>query len=189
MVICVDAKYCSQKCTLEYPNEQWSQGLPEKTPNSEAKPVSDQDDLEALAAEVLDEPSDATLMGDVVDAEVVPNAEVIVEGQSDVVAGEVVQPSERSYLDKPPRAYVTPPEPVDPKQRKLQTKGGAVAGVLLGALSIAGAFLTSYSLINALLGLALSAWGFSSSANKLARTGLILSTIGIVLSIVLGGTP
>ena len=78
---------------------------------------------------------------------------------------------------------------MDPKQRKLQTKGGAVAGVLLGALSIAGAFLTSYSLINALLGLALSAWGFSSSANKLARTGLILSTIGIVLSIVLGGTP
>ena len=188
MVIRVVAKYCSQKCTLEYPNEQWSQGLPEKTPNSEAKPVSDQDDLEAIAAEVLDEPSDATLMDDVVDAEVVPDAEVIAVEQSDVVAGEVVQSSERSYLDRPPRAYVTPPEPIDPKQRKLQTKGGALAGVLLGALSVAGAFLTSYSLINAFLGLALSAWGLNSSASKLARAGAILSIIGIILSFAFGVT-
>ena len=181
MVIRVAAKYCSQMCTLEYPNEQRSQGLPEKTPNSQGKTDPEQD-LEALASELLGEPSDATLMGDVVDAEVVTEAEVIAVDQSDVIAGEVVEPSERSFLDKPPRGYVTPPEPVDPKQRKLQTKGGAVAGVILGALSIAGAFLTGFSLINAFLGLALSAWGLNSSASKLAKAGVILSVIGMVLS-------
>jgi len=135
---------------------------------------------------VLDEPSDATHLEDVVDAEVVPDAEAIAKDQSDVVAGEVVEPSERSFLDKPPRGYVTPPEPVDPKQRKLQTKGGAVAGVMLGALSIAGAFLTGYSLINAFLGLVLSAWGLKSSASKLAKAGVILSVIGMVLSFAFG---
>ena len=188
MVICVDAKYCSQKCTLEYPNEQWSQGLPEKTPNSEAKPVSDQDDLEALAAEVLDEPSDASLLGDIVDAEVVTDAEIVAPDHSGVVNAEPVQSSERSYMDMPPRAHITPAEPVDPKQRRLQTKGGAVAGVLLGTLSIAGAFLTGYSLINAFLGLALSAWGLNSSASKLAQAGVILSIIGVILSISFGVT-
>lgn len=174
--------------TLEYPNEQWSTGLPEKTPNSEVNSDSypDDQDLEALAAEVLDEPSDATLLGDVVDAEVVPDSEVIAAAQSDVVDAEIVQPSERSFLDAPPRAYVTPAEPVDPKQRELQTKGGAVAGVLLGTLSIAGAFLTSYSMINAFLGLALSAWGLTSSAKRQAKAGLILSIIGAVLSFGLG---
>ena len=185
MVIRVAAKYCSQMCTLEYPNEQWSQGLPEKTPNSEDNVVSDED-LESLAAEVLDEPSDASLLGEIVDAEVVPDAEVIAEDQSVVVDAEAVQPSERSYLDKPPRAYATPAEPVDPKQKKLQTKGGAVAGVLLGTLSIARAFLTGYSLINAILGLALSAWGLNSDASKLAKVGAILSTIGVILSVAFG---
>ena len=116
MVIRVAAKYCYQMCTLEYPNELWSRGLPEKTPNSDANPVSEKDDqdLETLAAEVLEEPSDATLMGDVVDAELVPDDEVITKGQPDVVIAEPVQPSERSFMDAPPRAYVTPAEPVDP---------------------------------------------------------------------------
>ena len=187
MVIRVAAKYCSQLCTLEYPNEQGSRGLPEKTPNSEVNPVSDQD-LEALAAEVLEEPSDALLLGDIVDAEVVPDAEVVTEAQSDVVTAEAVKPSERSHLDVPPRAYTIPAEPVDPKQRELQSKGGAVAGVLLGTLSIVGAFLTSYSLINAFLGLALSAWGLNSSAKKLAKAGLALSILGLILSLAIGIT-
>lgn len=172
-------------CTLEYPNEQWSKELPEKTPNSKTDPVSNKD-LESLAAEVLDEPSDSTLMDDIVEAQVVPDAEVITAHQSDVVNAEIIQTSDRSFLDAPPRVYVTPAEPVDSKQRELRTKGGAVAGVLLGSLSIAGAFLTGYSLINAFLGLVLSAWGLSSNASKLARGGLILSIIGAILSIALG---
>lgn len=174
-------------CALEYPNEQWSQRLPEKIPNSEVNPASEQD-LEALAAEVLGEPSDASLLGEIVDAEVVPDAEVNAANQSDVVNAEAVQPAEQSYLDKPPRAYPIAAEPVDPKQRKLQSKGGAVGGVLLATLSIAGAFLTSYSLINAFLGLALSAWGLSSDARRLATAGVFLSIIGLVLSIALGVT-
>lgn len=187
MVIRIDAEYCSQMCALEYPNGQWSQRLPEKTPNSEVNAGSEQD-LEALAAEVLGEPSDASLLGEIVDAVVVPDAEANAADQSDVVDAEAVLPSEQSYLDKPPRAYATAAEPVDSKQRELQTKGGAVAGVLLAALSIAGAFLTSYSLINAFIGLALSVWGLSSGANRLATTGVFLSIIGMILSLAFGVT-
>lgn len=172
-------------CTLEYPNEQWSPRLPEKTPNSEVNPGSEQD-LEALAAEVLDEPSDASLLGEIVDAEVVPDEEANAADQSDVVNAEAILPSEQSFLDKPPRAYAVAAEPVDPKQRKLQTKGGAVGGVLLAVLSIVGAFLTSYSLINAFIGLALSAWGMGSDARRLASAGVVLSIVGIILSIALG---
>ena len=172
-------------CTLEYPNQQRSQRLPEKTPNSDVNPVSDQD-LEAIADDVLAEPSDASFLGEIVDAEVVPDAELVAGDLPDVVNAEAAQPSERSYLDAPPRAYATPAGPVDSKQRKLQTKGGAVAGVLLGTLSIAGAFLTGYSFINAVIGLVLSAWGWGSSANKLAKAGAVLSIIGMILSIALG---
>jgi len=73
-------------------------------------------------------------------------------------------------------------------QKRLQTKGGAVAGVLLGTLSIVGAFLTSYSLINAFLGLVLSTWGMGSGANRLASAGVVLSIIGLILSFALGVT-
>jgi len=145
-------------------------------------------DLEALAAKVLAEQSDESLKDDIVEAEVVDDAEVVNEDQSDVVEAEAVHSSEQSYMNMPPRAYALPAGPVDSKQRQLHTKGGAVAGVMLGALSIFGAFLTGYSAINACLGLLLSSWGLSSSAKKLATTGLVLSLIGLILSLALGTT-
>ncbi len=159
--------------------------MPEKTPKPEANPDPEQD-LEALAAEVLNEPSDASLLGDVVEAHVLTDAEIAAGAHSDVVNAKAIDPAERSYMDAPPRAYSTPAGPVDFNQRKLQRKGGAVAGVLLGTLSIAGAFLTSYSLINAFIGLALSAWGMSLGANKLATAGAVVSIIGMLLSLALG---
>lgn len=153
--------------------------MPEKTPNPEANPDAEKD-LEALAAEALDEPYAASADDDVVEAIAVTAA------HSEIVNAQAIEPLERSFLDAPPRAYAIPAGPSDFNQRKLQTKGGAVAGVLLGLLSIAGAFLTGYSLINALLGLALSAWGMSSGSSRLATAGAVLSIIGLILALVFG---
>jgi len=47
--------------------------LPEKTPNPEANSDPEQD-LEGLAAEVLNESSGSSVLDDIVDAEIVPNA-------------------------------------------------------------------------------------------------------------------
>ena len=170
--------------------------MPEKTPNqdangaslpqsSEAKPLSDQD-LEALAGDVLETPDKASVANDVVDAEAVVDSEAVAAQDADIVEAEVVD--ERSYMDAPPRAYAVAAGPVNFNQRKLQTKGGAVGGAILGALSIMGAFLTSYSSINAFVGLVLSVWGLNSGSNRLATAGLVLSLIGLVLSIALGIT-
>lgn len=68
---------------------------------------------------------------------------------------------------------------------RLQLKGGAVGGVLLGGLSIVGAFLTGYSTINAVMGFALSLSGLGSSSPRLAFVGVVLSVVGVVLSSVL----
>ena len=179
-------------CALENPNEQWSQRLPEKTPNSEANSVSD-DDLEALVAEVLETPVEAPPGGEVIDADIVDeeivDAEVVeaeaLPNSAVVKSEEVNGGSEKSFLNVPPRAYAVPAGPVNFNQGKLQTKGGAVGGVLLGALSIAGSFLTIYSVINAFIGLALSLWGLNSGERKLAQIGMVLSGIGMVLSFIL----
>ena len=48
-------------------------------------------------------------------------------------------------------------------QANLAAQGGAVASVVLGAMSIIGASVTSYSVINGLLGLMLGLWGMSST--------------------------
>ncbi len=175
---------------IENPNEQWSQRLPEKTPNSEVNPVSD-DDLGAFATEVFETPVEAPPGGEVIDAYIV-DAEIVdaeVFPDSAVVEAEEVEGgAEKSFLTAPPRAYAVPAGPVNFNQGKLQTKGGAVGGVLLGVLSIAGSFLTIYSVINALMGLALSLWGLNSGERKLAQIGMVLSGIGMVLSFILAGT-
>ena len=63
-------------------------------------------------------------------------------------------------------------------QANLAANGGAVASVVLGAMSIIGASVTSYSVINALLGLMLGLWGMSSNV-RWPWLGLMLSLVGI----------
>jgi hypothetical protein len=164
-----------------------ARGLPEKTPNSQDDPKTDQD-LEALAEEVLSQPSDATNFPDVVDAVDVSDSESSYQQDEDVIVAATMLPPEHSFLDAPPRAYAVASEPIDPKQMALQRRGGAVGGVLLGALTIAGALLTNYSLINGCLGLALSFWGLSSGLNRTAIVGVVLSILGMSLTIALGFT-
>lgn len=68
---------------------------------------------------------------------------------------------------------------VDSPQVNLAARGGAVASVVLGAWSIIGATVTSYSIINAFLGLALGCWGMSSNV-RWPWLGIALSIAGIV---------
>ena len=63
-------------------------------------------------------------------------------------------------------------------QGNLAAQGGAVASVVLGIWSIIGAAITSYSVINALLGLMLGIWGMSSNG-RWPVLGLILCLIGL----------
>ena len=67
----------------------------------------------------------------------------------------------------------------------LAARGGAVASVVLGAWSILGAMITSYSVVNALLGLALGSWGMSSNI-RWAWLGIALSLAGIVFCAITG---
>jgi len=176
--------------------------LTEKTPNqdvdgspsthlSDANSGSEQD-IKPLETEGLDSSEDNSLDGDIVDAQIFDDAEEVIDAEVIEAIGvddelnEDVKTADRSFMDMPPRAHVVQAVPVSFNQRKLQTKGGAIGGVLLGTLSIVGAFLTGYSLINAVLGLMLSAWGLNSGAKKTAKIGLLLSAIGVGLSFAMG---
>ncbi len=57
--------------------------------------------------------------------------------------------------------------------------GGAMASVFLGILSIVGALLTPWSLVNAGMGIAFGLWGFASPRKGLAMAGILASLLGI----------
>ena len=93
------------------------------------------------------------------------------DAQSSIVSAELVEET--------PARGIPPVEPVDDLlQANLAARGGAVASILLGILAIAGAAITPYSFINALLGLALGLWGMSSNV-RWPMLGLILCLVGI----------
>lgn len=66
----------------------------------------------------------------------------------------------------------------------IAAKGGAVGSFVLGVLAVIGSFVTSYSIINAVLGLLLGLWGLSSRSRRLAVIGLALSMLGMIFSAV-----
>ena len=103
------------------------------------------------------------------------------EADSNVVMAELVEES--------PAAAVPPVRPEDNLlQANLAARGGAVASVVLGVLSIIGSQVTSFSVINALLGLMLGFWGMYSNV-RWPLLGPILCLIGILacLSATVGG--
>lgn len=57
--------------------------------------------------------------------------------------------------------------------------GGAVASITLGIWSILGAFFSSLSIINSLLGVCLGMWGLTSRKKKTAMFGILLCLMGI----------
>ena len=63
--------------------------------------------------------------------------------------------------------------------------GGAFGSIALGVFSILGALVSSASALTGLFGIALGIWGLTSKFLWWSVTGLALSMIGFVLSIVL----
>jgi predicted phage tail protein len=82
-----------------------------------------------------------------------------------------------------PNGYPTHTASV-PRLENLAAKGGAVAAIVLGALAFAGSFVTSYSVINAILGAALGMWGLRSGQKKLATIGIVLCVISAFFCVV-----
>ncbi len=66
----------------------------------------------------------------------------------------------------------------------LAAKGGAVGALVLGVWCFAGSFVTNWSIINGLLGLAMGFWGLTSKHKKMAWIGIALCLIGMFLSLV-----
>ena len=72
-----------------------------------------------------------------------------------------------------------------PQFQNVSAKGGAVAAIVLGGLAIFGAFVTQWSLFNAIVGLVLGLWGLKSNLTRTAVLGICFCVIGIVLCAVM----
>lgn len=68
-----------------------------------------------------------------------------------------------------------------PQFRNVAAKGGAVAAIVLGSLSVFGAFVTQWSLFNAFIGLLLGLWGLNSPLRKTSVAGICFCLLGLVL--------
>ena len=66
-----------------------------------------------------------------------------------------------------------PPELLE----NLAAKGGAVGAVVLGGLALLGSFISSYAVINAVIGLLMGLWGLNSSHQRMAGIGMLLCLI------------
>ncbi len=71
---------------------------------------------------------------------------------------------------------------VDDSLERIAANGGAVGSVVLGVWSIAGSFLTTWSLINGVIGVLLGFWGTASRRPRMAWIGIGLSILGVLLS-------
>jgi hypothetical protein len=73
-------------------------------------------------------------------------------------------------------------EKLPPDRQRFAEIGGAVASVVLGAWSIAGAFLTPWSIINSLMAILLGFWGLTSPRRNWAVLGILLAFLGLFIS-------
>ena len=173
----------------EPPNSK-SDGSPPSNPGDKSAGAPDDAAIEKIAAEVWGQPNKSQpAAGAIIDAEAV-EAE---DAAADIVTAEAVGDFTAPPVSHGPTVnhdlllstgiYADPEVPAAFNQVNMQTKGGAIGGVLLGLLSIGGAWLTGYSIINAALGLMLSCWGLRSSARQWAGAGIALSLVGAVLSL------
>jgi len=87
----------------------------------------------------------------------------------------------RSISSSSPLAF-TPPPPLPEDLENVAAVGGAVAAVVLGIFSIFGAMITSFSILNAIIGIGLGCWGKSSPRRDLARIGIFLCVAAIVVA-------
>ncbi len=73
-----------------------------------------------------------------------------------------------------------PPSPMT----HLAAKGGAVGAMVLGVLAFVGSFITSYAILNSIMGLALGLWGLKSDHRRTAMLGMALCLIAAFFCVV-----
>ena len=119
-------------------------------------------------------------------AEVVENTEVaeLAEAVEPIEVAEVAQYADPAEDTQKPQKY----EPVishqlPPQFQNVAAKGGAVAALVLGLLAVFGAFITQWSLFNAVIGMVLGLWGLGSSMPRTAVVGILLCGIGFFLCV------
>ena len=55
--------------------------------------------------------------------------------------------------------------------------------MVLGVLSFAGSFITSYAILNSFMGVALGLWGLKSNHNRMALFGILLCLVSAFLCV------
>lgn len=75
--------------------------------------------------------------------------------------------------------------PGDWPRGKYAATGGAVGAVALGLWALITFWLTDWTMLNALVGLALGFWGLQSPRQKIARLGLGLNLLALLACLVL----
>lgn len=113
-----------------------------------------------------EEPVEALLVSTKSDDDAVPEA-VIVDAAAAV----------------PVRDFADPP-PIAANLDNIAANGGAVGAFVLGIWSLAGVFITNWSIINSLLGLLLGFWGLTSRKRKMAWVGIFLCLLSIFLGMI-----
>ena len=122
---------------------------------------------------------EATEASSIVEAEVVPVATEPTGGTAEVVYSPSVatslQPQFRSAT-----AIAPPPSPLE----NLAAKGGAVGAIVLGTLALFGSFITSYAVLNSMLGLMMGVWGLQSTHKRMAGFGILLCLVAAFFCVV-----
>ncbi len=111
------------------------------------------------------------------DAEVVDVAEVVESSNVEEV-GRYAESAEATKEFQPMVNHQLPPQ-----FQNVAAKGGAVGALVLGCLAVFGAFVTQWSLFNAVVGLMLGLWGLSSNMSRTAIVGIVLCGIGFMLCV------
>jgi len=78
-----------------------------------------------------------------------------------------------TVVPPPPQDILPPPSLVE----NLAAKGGAVGAIVLGVLSFVGSFITSYAILNSLMGILLGLWGLRSNHRRMALIGILLCIV------------
>lgn len=106
-------------------------------------------------------------------AEVVEEAEVV---EASEAVARYAESTEAAKDFQPLVSHQLPPQ-----FQNVAAKGGAVGALVLGCLAVFGAFVTQWSLFNAIVGLMLGMWGLSSNISRTAIVGIVLCGIGLIL--------
>lgn len=104
-----------------------------------------------------------------------PDPQNINEPLADVIDAEIVD-AEIVPVDLPDNNEAI----LDINVDHLSAKGGAVGGLLLAVLGLAGMSFSSYSFFNVLLAIGFSVWGLKSPLRKTAIAGLLIALAGLV---------